>query len=129
MSSLFSKIIEGDVPSYKIYEDDNTFAFLDINPAAKGHTLVIPKKEVDLLWDLSDKDYRAVLDSAKNIAKAIEKSVTCVRVGMAVVGLEVPHAHVHLIPLRTMSDFSFSNKLELSKEEFLRIQKEIIKNL
>ncbi|MEQ8358545.1 MAG: HIT domain-containing protein [Cytophagales bacterium] len=129
MSGLFLKIIKGEIPSYKVYEDENTFAFLDINPAAKGHTLVIPKKEVDLLWDLENKDYRAVLDSAKRIATAIQKSVECKRVGMAVVGLEVPHAHVHLIPLNTMSDFSFSNKLQFSEEEFKSIQKRIVRNL
>lgn len=129
MSGLFLKIIKGEIPSYKVYEDENTFAFLDINPAAKGHTLVIPKKEVDLLWDLENKDYKAVMDSAKRIATAIQKSVECKRVGMAVVGLEVPHAHVHLIPLNTMSDFSFSNKLQFSEEEFKSIQERIIRNL
>ncbi len=129
MSGLFLKIIKGEIPSYKIYEDENTFAFLDINPAAIGHTLVIPKKEIDLLWDLDDKDYKAVMDSANKIAQAIQKSVECKRVGMAVVGLEVPHAHVHLIPLNAMSDFSFSNKLQLSEEEFKSIQERIVKNL
>ncbi|QNL22721.1 HIT domain-containing protein [Hyphobacterium sp. CCMP332] len=129
MSGLFLKIIKGEIPSYKVYEDENTFAFLDINPAAKGHTLVIPKREIDLLWDLENEDYKAVMDSAKKIAIAIQKSVECKRVGMAVVGLEVPHAHVHLIPLNAMSDFSFSNKLQLSEEEFKSIQKRIVRNL
>ena len=129
MSGLFTKIIKGEIPSYKIYEDEHTFAFLDINPAAKGHTLVIPKNEIDLLWDLESKDYKAVMESAKLIAKSIQKSVGCIRVGMAVVGLEVPHAHVHLIPLNTMSDFSFSNKLKLSDSELKEIQEKIITNL
>ncbi len=129
MPGLFSKIITGEIPSYKVYEDDNTFAFLDINPAAKGHTLVIPKKEIDLLWDLENEDYKAVMASAKKIAKSIQKSVSCVRVGMAVVGLEVPHAHVHLIPLNSMSDFSFTNKLKLSESELKKIQDTIITNL
>jgi histidine triad (HIT) family protein len=129
MAGLFSKIISGEIPSYKIYEDEMVFAFLDINPAAKGHTLVIPKVEVDLLWDLDSDYYKAVFDAAKTISNAIQKSVDCVRVGMAVVGLEVPHAHVHLIPLNTMSDFSFSNKLQFSEEEFKQIRDKITSNL
>lgn len=129
MPGLFTEIIEGRIPSYKIYEDDKVFAFLDINPAAKGHTLVIPKVEVDLLWDMDETYYQALMNAAKKISFAIRNSVDCVRVGMAVVGLEVPHAHVHLIPLNTISDFSFSNKLKLSEEEFRKIQERITSNL
>jgi histidine triad (HIT) family protein len=129
MSGIFSKIINGEIPSYKIFEDDKTYAFLDIAPAAKGHTLVIPKKEVDLLWDLDNEYYKAVFDTSKRISKAIQKSLDCKRVGMAVVGLEVPHAHVHLIPLNSMKDFSFTNKLQLESDELIAIQKEIISNL
>jgi histidine triad (HIT) family protein len=129
MASIFTKIVSGEIPSYKIYEDEIVYAFLDINPAAKGHTLVIPKNETDLLWDLNSKEYKAVFNAAQKISKAIKLSIECKRVGMAVVGLEVPHAHVHLIPLNSMSDFSFSNKLQLEKEEFVKIQKAIISNL
>ena len=112
-----------------MYEDEFVFAFLDINPASKGHTLVIPKKEVDLLWDLEKQDYDAVFDVAKKISAALKKTTNCIRVGMAVVGLEVPHAHVHLIPLNKMGDFSFSNKLQLNEGEMIEIRDSIISNL
>ncbi len=129
MSSIFSKIIKGEIPSFRIYEDELTYAFLDINPASKGHTLVVPKTEVDLLWDLDQNNYKAVFETAKMIALALKKTTGCVRVGMAVVGLEVPHAHIHLIPLNSMSDFSFSNKLKLDQSELKEIQNKIISNL
>lgn len=128
--SIFNKIINGDIPSYKIYEDDLTLAFLDIQPLQKGHTLVIPKQEVDKFYDVDEEHYLRVHKNAQKIAKAIEKSVDCVRVGSAVIGLEVPHFHLHLVPINKMQDISFTNKrLELSEEEFKQIQEKIISNL
>ena len=118
MSSIFTKIIKGDIPCYKIAEDDNYFAFLDINPNAKGHTLVIPKKEVDQLFDLDEKTYKGLMDFSRKVALAIEKSVSCKRVGMAVIGLDVPHVHVHLIPLNSMNDIDFKHKVKMSDKEF-----------
>ena len=118
MSSIFTKIIKGDIPCYKIAEDDNYFAFLDINPNAKGHTLVVPKKEVDQLFDLDEKTYKGLMDFSRKVALAIEKSVSCKRVGMAVIGLDVPHVHVHLIPLNSMSDIDFKHKVKMSDKEF-----------
>lgn len=118
MSSIFTKIIKGDIPCYKIAEDDNYFAFLDINPNAKGHTLVVPKKEVDQLFDLDEKTYKGLMDFSRKVALAIEKSVSCKRVGMAVIGLDVPHVHVHLIPLNSMNDIDFKHKVKMSDKEF-----------
>ena len=119
MASIFTKIINGEIPSYKIAEDDNYFAFLDINPLKKGHTLVIPKKEVDYLFDLDDDTLAGMMKFSKKIAKAIDKSIDCKRVGVVVLGMEVPHAHIHLIPLDKESDASFNQpKLKLSEEEF-----------
>ena len=130
MASIFTKIIKGEIPSYKIAEDDSYFAFLDISPVAKGHTLVIPKVEVDYIFDLDDEVLAGLHQFAKKVAKAIEKAVPCERVGVAVVGLEVPHAHVHLIPLRSMGDFSFANpKLKLSKDEFESLASQIKEHL
>lgn len=129
MKGIFKKIIDQEIPSYKIFEDDSVYSFLDINPASKGHALVIPKKEIDLLWDLESQDYLHLMSKCKMIAEAIKKSTNCVRVGMAVVGLEVPHAHVHLIPLNSMADFNFANKLKFTEDEFLEIQKSIISHL
>jgi len=126
MASIFTKIINGEIPSYKIAEDENYYAFLDIFPLAKGHTLVIPKKEVDYLFDLDDETLAGLNLFAKKIAKAIDKTIDCKRVGVVVLGLEVPHAHVHLIPLNNESDASFSKpKLKLSEEEFKEIAEKI----
>ncbi len=118
MGGIFSKIIAGDIPSYKIFEDDHCYAFLDINPNAVGHTLCVPKKEVDKIFDLPAEDYKRLMDFSRKIALAIGKAIVCKRVGMSVIGLEVPHAHVHLIPLQSMQDATFQNKLSLSPEEF-----------
>lgn len=119
MVSIFSKIIAGEIPSYKITEDDNYYAFLDIFPLVEGHTLVVPKKEVDKLFDLDDDTYAGLMLFVKKVAAAIEKAIPCNRVGMTVIGLEVPHAHVHLIPLNDMGDMNFANpKLKFTPEEF-----------
>lgn len=129
MSSIFTKIIKGQIPSYKIAENDDFYAFLDINPNAKGHTLVVPKKEENKIFDLDENSYLKLMQYAYKIAKAIEKAVPCERVGLTVIGLEVPHVHVHLIPLHTMADATFSKKEKLSDEEFEKIANEISKNL
>lgn len=118
MPSIFTKIVNGEIPCYKVAETDDCLAFLDIQPLAKGHTLVIPKKEVDYLFDLPVPLYNAVMDLSKKVAKAIDAAIPCQRVGLAVVGLEVPHAHVHLIPINHVHDIDFSRpKLELTKAE------------
>jgi histidine triad (HIT) family protein len=129
MSSIFTKIINGEIPSYKITENDDFFVFLDINPNAKGHTLVVPKKEVNKLFDLEEDLYNALMSYARKIAIAIEKAVPCKRVGMAVIGLEVPHVHVHLIPLQAMEDIQFNKKIKLESDEFVAIAKAISSNL
>ena len=118
MSSIFTKIVNGEIPCYKIAEDDNFLAFLDVNPNAKGHTLCIPKQEINKIFDLEDALYLGLMQFSKKIAVALEKAVPCKRIGMAVVGLEVPHAHVHLIPLNEMDEMRFQNKVSLTKEEF-----------
>ncbi len=129
MSSIFTKIIKGEIPSYKVAEDENYYAFLDINPNAKGHTLVVPKKEVDRLFDLDAETYTGLLQFAYKVAKALEKTVACNRIGMTVVGLEVPHAHVHLIPINRVSDINFtSKKVSMQHEEFVSLAKEILNN-
>lgn len=118
MASIFSKIVSGEIPSHKIAEDEHYYAFLDINPLAKGHTLVIPKKEVDYLFDVEDDLLGGMMVFAKKVAKAIDKTIDCKRVGVAVLGLEVPHAHIHLIPINNLGDINFSNpKLKFSDEE------------
>ena len=130
MSSIFTKIIKGEIPCYKIAEDDRFFAFLDINPLAKGHTLVIPKQEVDYLFDLDDQLLADMNVFAKKIAIAQKKVISCKRVGVAVLGLEVPHAHIHLIPMSSEADVNFSNpKLKLTTEEFNAIADSIRKEL
>ena len=130
MSSIFSKIVNGEIPSYKIAEDDRYFAFLDINPLALGHTLVIPKLEVDYLFDLDDNILSDMMVFSKKIGLAIEKVVNCKRIGMAVLGLEVPHAHIHLIPINSESDISFSKpKLKLSREQFEELADKVRKEL
>ncbi len=127
--TIFSKIIAGEIPCYKIAESEHFFAFLDIRPATKGHTLVVPKLEVDYIFDLDDTTLSAMMIFAKKVAKAIEKSVTCVRVGVTVIGLEVPHAHIHLIPIQRESDMSFQNaKLQLSNDEMQEISQKISAN-
>jgi histidine triad (HIT) family protein len=118
MSSIFTKIVNGEIPCYKIAEDDNFLAFLDVNPNAKGHTLCVPKQEIDKIFDIEDDLYIGLMQFSKKIAIALEKTVPCKRIGMAVIGLEVPHAHVHLIPLNEMDEMRFQNKVSLSKEEF-----------
>jgi len=127
--SIFTKIVNGEIPAYKIAEDDNYLAFLDVNPNAKGHTLCIPKKEIDKIFEMDDELYLGLMKFSKKIAIALEKTVPCERVGMAVVGLEVPHAHVHLIPLNEMDEMRFHNKVSLSKEEFEALAKNIQSNL
>ncbi len=127
--SIFTKIVNGEIPAYKIAEDDNYLAFLDVNPNAKGHTLCIPKKEIDKIFEIEDELYLGLMKFSKKIAIALEKTVPCKRVGMAVVGLEVPHAHVHLIPLNEMDEMRFQNKVSLSKEEFEALAKDIQSNL
>lgn len=118
MSSVFSKIVNGEIPCYKVAEDDNFLAFLDVNPNAKGHTLCIPKKEIDKIFDIEEELYICLMQFSKKVAIALEKAVPCKRIGMSVIGLEVPHAHVHLIPLNEMDDIRFQKKVTLSKEEF-----------
>lgn len=117
MASIFSRIIAGEIPCHKIAENDQYFAFLDVFPCAVGHVLVVPKQEIDYLFDLSDELYAGLMSFAKQIEPAIRKAVPCKRVGVAVIGLEVPHAHVHLIPMNSMSDMNFHSKLKLSPEE------------
>ena len=126
MATIFSKIVAGEIPSYKVAEDDKFYAFLDINPLVKGHTLVVPKKEVEYIYDLSDEELAAMHVFAKHVALAIQKAFPCRKVGEAVIGLEVPHAHIHLIPIQNESDMLFSNpKLKLSDEEFKSIAERI----
>lgn len=126
MASIFSRIVAGEIPSYKIAENEDCYAFLDINPLKKGHTLVIPKKEVDRLFELDTASYQSLMLFAKEVADAIAKAIHCDRIGMAVIGLEVPHAHVHLIPLDHMGDINFAKpKLNLTPLEFEAIAKSI----
>ena len=129
MSTIFSKIISGELPSYKVAETDDFLAFLDINPNAKGHTLCIPKKEVDKVFDLDDNTYLDLMAFSKKVAIALEASIDCKRVGMAVLGLEVPHVHVHLIPLQSMDDIRFEKKASFTEAEFQDIAKSIRDNL
>ncbi len=130
MASIFSRIVAGEIPCYKIAENEHFFAFLDINPLQKGHTLVIPKHEVDYIFDLENEELAGLHLFAKEVASAIKKAFQCTKVGMAVVGLEVPHAHIHLIPINKESDMLFSNpKLQLSTEEFVEVADAIKKNL
>lgn len=123
--TLFSKIINGEVPCYKIAENEHCFAFLDINPNAKGHTLCVPKIEVDKFFDLDEQTYLQLVSFARKVAQAIEKAIPCNRVGMAVVGLEIPHSHIHLIPINEMEEMTFNKKIKLSEEEFKEIANKI----
>lgn len=125
MASIFTKIINGEIPSYKIAEDENYFAFLDINPNTKGHTLCVPKKEVDKIFDLDEDTYMGLMAFSRNVAIALKKVIDCKRIGIAVIGIEVPHVHVHLIPLNSMNDMTFQHKVSFSKEEFEDIAKKI----
>lgn len=125
MGSIFTKIINGVIPAYKIAEDENFFAFLDINPNAAGHTLCVPRKEVDKIMDMDEALYLGLMQFSRRVGKAIEAAIDCERVGITVIGLEVPHVHVHLIPLNKMADATFMNKIELSSEEFEEIARKI----
>lgn len=128
--TIFSKIIRGEIPCYKIAEDENFFAFLDISPMTKGHTLVVPKIEEDYIFNLEDKMVGDMMIFAKKVAKAIRQAVPCVRIGVAVLGMEVPHAHIHLVPISKESDLNFKNpKLKLEKEEMIAIAENISKNI
>jgi histidine triad (HIT) family protein len=129
MSSIFTKIINKEIPCYKIAEDDRFLAFLDVNPNAKGHTLCIPKQEINKIFDIDDELYIGLLLFSKKIAVALEKTVPCKRVGMAVIGLEVPHAHVHLIPLNEMDEMRFQNKVSMQKDDFEALAAAIQANL
>jgi len=130
MAGIFTKIVNGEIPAYKIAEDKNNFAFLDISPVAKGHTLVIPKKEVDYIFDLDDELYSGLQLFAKKVAVGLKKAVPCKKVGTLVLGLEVPHAHIHLIPMQNEADvLNFSKKLKLLPEEFEEIRKHISQHI
>lgn len=130
MASIFTRIVNGEIPCYKIAEDENYLAFLDINPLQEGHTLVIPKKEVNYIFDVENDLHAGLWNFAKKVGKAIEKVVPCQRIGITVIGLEVPHAHIHLIPLKTMYDMDFSKpKLKMSNEELAEIAKKIAEAL
>ena len=129
MSSIFTKIVKGEIPCYKIAEDANFLAFLDVNPNAKGHTLCIPKQEIDQLFEIDDELYLGLMQFSKKIAAALQKTVTCKRIGMAAIGLEVPHAHIHLIPLNEMDEMRFQNKVSMTKEEFEALAKQIQSHL
>ena len=130
MATIFSRIVKGEIPCYKIAEDDRFFAFMDINPVAVGHTLVIPKREDDYIFNLDDDEIGAMMVFAKKVAKAIEKAVPCKRIGVAVIGLEVPHAHIHLIPITQEGDMDFKKEhVHLSEEEFLEVQRRIVEQL
>jgi histidine triad (HIT) family protein len=126
MASIFSRIVSGEIPCYKVAEDENFLAFLDINPLAEGHTLVIPKNEVDYLFDIGDEQYQQLWLFAKKVAKAVEAVIPCQRIGLAVLGLEVPHAHIHVVPINTVYDIDFKKpKLQLSQDRFLELADKI----
>lgn len=129
MPSIFTRIVNGEIPCHKIAETDEFLAFLDVFPCAPGHTLVIPKQEIDYIFDLDDALYEGLMKFSKVIAVAIEKAIPCKRIGIAVVGLEVPHAHVHLIPMNSMADMNFNNKLKMSQEELAEISRKIREQL
>jgi histidine triad (HIT) family protein len=129
MSSIFTKIINGEIPAYKVAEDENYLAFLDVNPNAKGHTLCIPKQEINKIFDMDENQYLGLMKFSRKIAIALEKTVPCKRIGMAVIGLEVPHAHVHLIPLNEMDEMRFQDKVKFRPEEFIALAESISKNV
>jgi histidine triad (HIT) family protein len=129
MATIFTKIVNGEIPCYKVAEDEHFLAFLDVNPNTKGHTLCIPKKETNKIFDIEDSQYMALMLFSKKVAIALEKTIPCKRIGMAVIGLEVPHAHVHLIPLNEMDEMRFQNKVKMTPEEFELLSKSIQSNL
>lgn len=129
MASIFTKIINNEIPAYKVAEDDQFIAFLDVNPNSKGHTLCVPKEEIDKIFDMGEHLYLQLMQFSRKVAIAIEKTVPCKRVGMAVVGLEVPHVHVHLIPLNDMDDMRFSKKVSMTEQEFQALAEAISENL
>lgn len=130
MPSIFTRIVNNEIPAYKVAEGENYLAFLDVNPLVKGHTLVIPKKEVDYIFDLSEEEYNGLMSFAKKVASGIKLAIPCLRVGVAVIGLEVPHAHIHLVPLNSMSDINFSNpKQSFTKDEMMETSKKIADNI
>ena len=129
MTSIFSRIVSGEIPSHKIAENEEFLAFLDAFPIAKGHTLVIPKKEVDYIFDLEDDLYSRLFLFAKSIVPALEKTVPCVRIGVSVIGLEVPHVHIHLLPLNSMKDADFSKKIKITQEELAELARQIRQNI
>ncbi len=130
MASLFTKIVNGDIPCHKVAEDENYLAFLDINPVAKGHTLCIPKKEVDYIFDLEDEQLSGLMLFSKKVAKGIESVVPCARIGVTVIGLEVPHAHVHLIPIQSLHDMNFEKpKMDMNSEQLALLAKQIANTL
>ena len=129
MASIFTKIINREIPAYIVAENNDFIAFLDVNPNAIGHTLCVPKKEVNKLFDLDEQSYKDLMSFSRKVAIALEKSIPCERIGMSVIGLEVPHVHVHLIPLQEMADIQFKKKVSLSKEEFEQVAKSISVNL
>jgi histidine triad (HIT) family protein len=129
MGSIFTRIVEGEIPCYKVAETEDFLAFLDVNPNSKGHTLCIPKKEVDKIFDLEEHTYNGLMSFSRKVGKAIEKTVECKRVGISVIGLEVPHVHVHLIPLHSMEDARFTTKVKFSKQEFEELAESIHNNL
>ena len=129
MASIFTKIVNAEIPCYKIAEDEDYLAFLDVNPNAKGHTLCIPKQEINKIFDMEEEHYLGLMKFSRKVAKAVEKTVPCKRIGVAVVGLEVPHVHVHLIPLQDMDDMRFQRKVSLEKDEFESLAKKIKDNL
>lgn len=129
MATIFSRIAAGEIPSYKVAEDERHFAFLDINPVSEGHVLVIPRKETDYIFDLSDEDYEALMLFAKRVAKALKKALPCAKIGMSVIGLDVPHVHVHLVPMNSGADMDFcGKKLTLPAERMAEIAESIAKN-
>jgi len=130
MPSIFSRIVNGEIPSHKIYESDNYLAFLDVNPLAEGHTLVIPKKEIDYIFDVEDEELAGMMVFAKKVAKAVKSAITCKRIGVAVIGLEVPHVHIHLVPINGIGDINFSKpKLQFTQEELATTAEKIKSNL
>lgn len=129
MASIFTKIINGEIPAHKIAETDDFLAFLDVNPNTKGHTLCIPKKEVNKIFDMDEETYIELMKFSRKVAHALRKTIACKRIGMSVIGLEVPHVHVHLIPLNAMQDTNFQNKVDMSDEELAETAKKISANL
>ena len=129
MASIFTKIIRGEIPCYKITEDDDFIAFLDVNPNAQGHTLCVPKKEINRIFEMDEAHYLALMKFSRKVAKALEKTIPCERIGVSVIGLEVPHVHVHLIPINTMKDMTFTHKVSMSQEAFETLAAQIQRNL